>query len=82
VNETGYTVERATLPGGPWAQIASGGSNLTAYADSGLTASSTFFYRVRATNDSGVSAYSNVATANTSNAPPVLVQCLRKDFTK
>jgi len=72
INETGYTVERATLPGGPWAQIATANSNATSYADSGLTASSTYFYRVRATNDLGTSAYSNVAASNTSNAPPVL----------
>jgi murein DD-endopeptidase MepM/ murein hydrolase activator NlpD len=72
INETGYSVERATLPGGPWAQIATANSNATNHADSGLTASSTYFYRVRATNDSGTSAYSNVAQSNTSNAPPVL----------
>ncbi len=72
VNETGYSVERALLPGGPWAQIAVAASNTAAYADGGLTASSTYFYRVRATNGFGESAWSNVATANTSNAPPAL----------
>jgi len=64
-NETGYSVERSTN-GTTFTVVATLGANVTTYANTGLTASTTYSYRVRATNSVGNSAYSNTATATTS----------------
>ena len=72
-NETAFELERsatsatagfAAVPGSP---LAAGTTGLTS---TGLSASTTYWFRVRATNSAGASAYSNVASATTS-APPV-----------
>ncbi len=68
-NETGFKIERA-LGAGAFSQVATVGADVTTYADSGLTASTSYSYRVRATNSAGDSTYSNTATAMTSAAPP------------
>ena len=61
-NESGFIIERKTGSGGTYAQIAMVGANVTSYADQSVTAATTYFYRVRAMNDAGASAYS--ATVN------------------
>jgi transcriptional regulator CtsR len=63
-NETGFLVERATGTGA-FVQVASLGANTTSYNSTGLTASSSYSFRIRATNVTGNSAYSNTATATT-----------------
>jgi len=63
-DETGFKLERMAA-GGTWAQIAALGAGVTTYADSGLSASTAYSYRVRATNAVGDSAYSNTASATT-----------------
>ena len=63
-NETGFLIERSAN-GSPFTQIASVGSNVTTFASTGLTASKRYYYRVRATNSAGNSAYSNTANART-----------------
>ena len=68
-NETGYTVERST-DGTNFTQIGSLGANSTSYADTGLTAGATYYYRVRAWNGSTPSDYSNQASATLSVPPP------------
>jgi len=69
-NETGFRIERAAAQAGPWAEVGTAAANATSYDDGGLTGSTAYYYRVRATNDAGESDYSNVATATTS-APPI-----------
>jgi hypothetical protein len=64
-NETGFKIQRATSSGGPWAQIATVGANATSYSNSGLSASTTYYYRVLAYNSTGNSSYSNTASATT-----------------
>ena len=62
-NETGFKLERWT--GSAWAQIAQLGANVTSYSNTGLTASTTYSYRVSAFNSAGSSAVSNSAAATT-----------------
>ncbi len=69
-NESGFKIERKTGAAGTYAQIAAAGANVTSYADSSLTASTAYFYRVRAHNAGGHSAYSNEANGTTLPNPP------------
>ena len=62
-NETGFNIERKTGPTGTWSQIATTGSNVATYTSTALTSGTQYFYRVRATNATADSAYSNEANA-------------------
>ena len=70
-NETGFKLERKTGSGGTWLQIATPAANATSYSDTGLTASTTYVYRICATNALGDSDWSNEANATTPSGPPV-----------
>jgi len=50
---------------GPFTQIATTLAGVTAYSDTGLTVSTTYYYRVRANHSAGDSDYSNVANFTT-----------------
>jgi len=67
-NETLFSIERA--PGGTssFVEIATVGAGITTYQNTGLAASTSYNYRVRANNNAGYSAYSNVANAKTNDA--------------
>jgi hypothetical protein len=67
--ETGFRVERSTDGGVTWTAIATTGQDVTSYTDSGLTAGSTYSYRVFATNAGGDSAPSEVVVASTMADP-------------
>jgi hypothetical protein len=67
-NETGFKIERKTGSGGTYAQIATVSADVTSYSSTGLTASTTYYYRIRAYNSNGNSSYSNEASATTSAA--------------
>ena len=70
-DETGFRIERCTGAGCTnFAQVAEVGSNVTTFANTGLTKNTTYTYRVRAFNAGGNSAYSNVAAAKTLNKLP------------
>ena len=62
-DETTFKVEKSV--GGVWTQIATTAAGVATYTDSGLTASTAYTYRVRASNAAGDSAYSNEATGTT-----------------
>jgi hypothetical protein len=62
--ETSYRVERSTN-GTNFTAVATLGANFTTYADTGLAAAATYYYRVLASNNVGNSGYSNTATAMT-----------------
>lgn len=68
-NELGFYVERAATAAGPWSVIATPAANTTAYNDSTVTGSTTYYYRVRAYHTTGQSSYSNVASATTPATP-------------
>ena len=67
-NETGFRIERALAPGGPFVVIANLGAGLTTYDNTGLPASSTYYYRVAAFNTAGDSPFSGVVSGTT--VPP------------
>jgi fibronectin type 3 domain-containing protein len=68
-NESGFVVEWATnstfTAGDTTANV---GANVTSYSATGLSAGTTYWFRVRATNAGGASANSNVASATTQTA--------------
>ncbi len=63
-DETGYEVERSTN-GSTFSTAATLGANAESYSDTGRSAGTTYWYRVRAVNGGGASGYSNTANATT-----------------
>ena len=63
-NQSGFKVERSP-DNVTFAQIGTTGATTTVYSDNPLAAVTLYYYRVRATNGSGDSGYSNVASATT-----------------
>ncbi|HUJ10125.1 MAG TPA: fibronectin type III domain-containing protein [Verrucomicrobiae bacterium] len=67
-NEYGFLIERAPDNGGipdAWALITTASVNAVGYSDNGLTPNAKYWYRVRAYNVGGYSAYSDEASATT-----------------
>jgi hypothetical protein len=64
-NETGFEIERKTGTTGTYSQIATVGTNVTTYSDTGLSASTTYYYRVRAYSTASDSQYSNEVSVTT-----------------
>jgi len=65
-NEAAFAIERR-VAGGSYAEVGTVGSNQTSFSDTGLSASTTYDYRVLARNVAGNSAYSNEASATTAS---------------
>ena len=68
-NATAYLVERSS-DNVIFSQIASLGANVTNFANTGLPGSTTYYYRVRASNGGVFSLYSNIASATTLPGAP------------
>jgi subtilisin family serine protease len=68
-SESGFEVQRSTDAFVTFAVI-NVGANVTSYSNTGLAASTQYFYRVGAKNAGGLSGFSNTADATTSAAPP------------
>jgi predicted phage tail protein len=64
-NETAFLIERSTKANSGFAQVGSVGANVRTFSSTGLSANKQYYFRVRAANGSGNSAYSNVAGAKT-----------------
>ncbi len=68
--ETGFKIERcAGSACSNFTQIATVGANVTSYSNTGLAASTSYSYRVRAYNAAGDSEYSSTATTVTQAVP-------------
>jgi PKD repeat protein len=63
-NETGYYVERSS-DGATWTRIAALPAGTTAHSSTGLSAGTTYYYRVQAYNGAGASAFSNTTSGKT-----------------
>lgn len=63
-NEDGFQIERGTTANS-FNQIAVTGANVTSFANTGVASNKKYYYRVRAYNAAGASAYSNPASAKT-----------------
>lgn len=64
-NETSYLIERSTSSTKGYVQVATVGANVASFSNTGLRANKLYYYRVRASNGSVNSAYSNTASAKT-----------------
>ncbi len=67
-DETGIEVERG-IDGVNFALIHTTAADVEAYNNTGLSAATLYYYRVRAVNVGGASSYSNTASATTYNGP-------------
>jgi fibronectin type 3 domain-containing protein len=64
-NETGFLLQRSLSGASGFTTIATLAANTTTYANSGLSSSTTYYYRIQAVNAAGNSAWSNVTSATT-----------------
>jgi len=69
-DETIFKIEMKTGSGGTYAEVGTVLPDVTTYSSTGLTASTTYYYRVRAYNSNGDSSYSSDANATTCPAAP------------
>jgi hypothetical protein len=69
-NETSYKLERSADGVNGWTQIATPGANATTYTDSNLAANTKYYYRLRANNSAGDSAYTAVVNSTTPAVTP------------
>ena len=69
-NEASFVVDRRLGPSGLWVTVATLGPNTLNYNDANLGIYTQYYYRVRATNGAGSSAYSGEVSATTFAVPP------------
>ena len=68
-NETGFEVVRSTALNGTYVPVATVAANQTNYVDAGRNTDTRYYYRVRAINANGESAFSATVDARTPAAP-------------
>jgi hypothetical protein len=64
-NESGFKIERKIGVNGTYLQLATAAANTISYNDTGLAASTVYYYRIRATNSVGDSRYTNEVNSTT-----------------
>ncbi|MGB3466404.1 MAG: RICIN domain-containing protein [Cyclobacteriaceae bacterium] len=65
VDEDLFSVQRSPSGSGNWSTVATLPANTTNYTNTGLTAATIYFYRVRAENQTGSSSWSQTVSATT-----------------
>jgi poly(3-hydroxybutyrate) depolymerase len=72
-NETGFEVYRSIKPGGPYIYVNTARADTTSFTDTALLPNTSYYYVVRAVNNTGAAAKSNEASSKTliDNTPPV-----------
>ncbi len=71
-DETGFVLERSVGTSGNWSVLAALIADVTAYTDSNVVSLTTYFYRIKAINAGGASAYSIVRSVTVpAPAPPL-----------
>lgn len=66
-NEQGFKIERRKDGESAFTQVAEVGANVTSYQNMNLMRNTLYFFRVRAFNSNGSSAYSNITSGRTRN---------------
>jgi len=69
-NEDGFKIHRRQSGTSNWVWLTTVPGNTTTYEDTGLPEDTKFYYRLKAYNPVGESAYSNTAQARTAQNPP------------
>lgn len=69
-NENGLHIERRADKDQSFSQIGSVSAGVSSYGDTSFSPNTTYYYRIRAFNDKGTSAYSEEAKVVTLSAPP------------
>ncbi|HIJ73521.1 MAG TPA: hypothetical protein HPP83_05400 [Candidatus Hydrogenedentes bacterium] len=67
-DETGFKIERSSTSGSGYGQIGTNPADDTTYSDTGLSKGTVYWYRVRAYNAGGDSAYSNEDDGTTTSS--------------
>jgi hypothetical protein len=67
-NETGFRIERYSQQDGRWVTIGSVATNVTRYSDTTVVGGRTYYYRIRAVNTAGSSAYAYVVQTKLATA--------------
>jgi len=78
-NETGYEIQRATSETGPYTFYKLVGEDIVAYHDTGLIPNTTYYYKIRAVNNTATSSYNSsalVAATSDDTTPPSAPQNL------
>jgi hypothetical protein len=75
-NVTSFVVQRSPDGSTGWTQVGSTAATTTTYANTGLAASTTYYYRVLASGPGGTSSPSNVASATTQASTSVTTYTL------
>ncbi|MEO5803919.1 MAG: immunoglobulin domain-containing protein [Verrucomicrobiota bacterium] len=70
-NESNFIVGRSTVSGGPYADIAMLSANSTNFSSTNLSANTTYYFVVKATNSLGASSNSAQASATTLSGVPI-----------
>jgi len=82
--ETGFQVERGTSSSGPWTSVATTAANAVTYTDTGLSGSTTYYYRIAATNAGADSSYTATVSATTllDTVPPMVSSAVATSSTQ
>ncbi|MFT4022871.1 MAG: PA14 domain-containing protein [Flavihumibacter sp.] len=70
-DETGFEIYRSTSANSGYQIAGTVGANVVSFADSSLTASTTYYFKIKALGSNGASDFSAVASATTANPPAV-----------